>query len=91
MNGQDANSFAQFFKNRVYLQKIFSKFDTDHSGKVNLKEWINATAFLNKFLPSPLSEDKVMNLFEILDKNGDKEISIEEWLAGFKRVGESGA
>lgn len=58
----------------ISFMDTFAKVDTDRSGDLDVNEWVQLFAILNK----NLSEHQARNLFARLDENNDNYISVSE-------------
>mmetsp|Transcript_26818 Transcript_26818/g.58448 ORF Transcript_26818/g.58448 Transcript_26818/m.58448 type:complete len:559 (-) Transcript_26818:520-2196(-) len=57
---------------------IFASIDHDHTGKLTLEELVAKLQTRPEYLP----RDKIVELFNEMDLNGDGAISMEEWSSG---------
>ena len=78
------------YEYRVELAAAFESFDLDHSGTVSKEEFRLGLQAITGAVGSPLTDEQADGLLEYLDKNGDGELSYEEFLSGFRLV-DSGA
>ena len=57
--------------------------DVDLSGGLSLTEFRVGMHVMNKLLDRPLTDSQIEKLFNIIDVNGDHNISFEEFIDGF--------
>ena len=62
------------------LKNVFSAYDTDGSGSVDLDEFVNSASFKNSHLAS--SAD---SMFELVDKDSSGEITLDELMKVYFR------
>jgi len=73
-------------RNKYGLQRIFSLFDTDHSGTIDTEEFKIGLRALNQFLEEPLSDNQVEDLHKAIDTNHDGTVSYAEFVSAFKVI-----
>lgn len=72
-----------FRKHSVQLKRFFNRMDVDLSGGLSLSEFRVGMHVMNKLLDRPLTDSQIEKLFDIIDTNGDRNISFEEFSEGF--------
>ena len=72
-----------FQKHSVQLKRFFNRMDVDLSGGLSLTEFRVGMHVMNKLLDRPLTDSQIEKLFNIIDVNGDHNISFEEFIDGF--------
>jgi protein phosphatase len=77
---------AVLYEYRIELKAAFEKFDLDQSGMVNLEEFRLGLKALTGAVGAPLSDMQANELMRALDKNGDGQLSYQEFLDGFRIV-----
>lgn len=75
---------AQTFLREEYLKAAFNMFDTDHSGKIDMKE-LN-TLLAGEEFKDVYSEEELRRAIAEVDENGDGEIDFEEFLQMMKGI-----
>lgn len=78
------NSISRTFqKHSVQLKRFFSRMDVDLSGGLSMSEFRVGMHVMNKLLDRPLTDSQIEKLFDVIDVNGDHNISFEEFMDGF--------
>lgn len=67
-------------KDMTEVKKIFKRFDTDESGKIEPSEFLPLLAILLKRPQASIDKGEVWKYWEVMDHNGDGFITIDEFL-----------
>ena len=79
-----SSTSTNFFNCSQELQAVLQLIDSDHSGTISMEEMRVACDLINPRLP-PAQHMKAEELFALMDRDGNGEISLEEFVRDFSK------
>ena len=64
---------------------------TDNSGSIDADEFLEGFRSINRVLEQALTDEQIISIMNVLDRDGDGNVSYEEFLGGLKTVDQGSA